>query len=141
MIDLLFQLFGAPEELVPLIYAGIVFSLMIGSWIPILKIGLVITKAEVKREFKWVIASACIQAGAVFFIMVPIFLTSFTGGMKEGPDIGLIIGLMCLGLFIDLNIINVFHRIGMKRALFIFILEIIPVIIIMSFMFADIGGH
>ena len=71
--------------------------------------------------------------------MLPIFLSGFTGEMKNGPDIGLIIGIMCVGLFIDLNIINVLHQVGILRALFIFVLEIIPVIIIMSLMFADIG--
>jgi len=136
-----FQFSGIPGELIPFIYAGITFGLMILSWIPLLKIGLIITKAEVKREFSWVVLSACIQAGAVFFIMLPIFLSGFTGTMEHGPDVGLIIGIMCLGLFIDLNIINVLHQVGILRALFIFILEIIPVIIIMSIMFADIGTN
>lgn len=128
-----------PGEYIPFIYAGITFGLMIISWIPILKIGLAITHAEVKKEMKWVAASAAIQAGAVFFIMLPIFLLEFSSESHEGPDFGWIIGLMCLGLFINLNIINVFHRVGIKRALLIFALEIIPVIIIMSFMLADTG--
>jgi hypothetical protein len=135
----LFQDSGIPGEFIPFIYAGVTFGLMILSWIPLLKIGLMITKAEVKKKFSWVVLSACIQAGAVFFIMLPIFLSGFTGEMEHGPDIGLIIGIMCIGLFIDLNIINVLHEVGILRALFIFILEIIPVIIIMSMMFADIG--
>lgn len=117
----------------PFIISGMVFAIMIVSWIPILKIGLIITHAEAKRGWKWVIVSACIQAGVVFFIMFPYFLTSFTGEMEGGPDIGLIIGLMCLGLFIDLHMINVLHRIGLKRALLVFVLEIIPVVIIMGF--------
>ena len=139
MIYVFFQESSIPGELIPFIYAGVTFGLMILSWIPLLKIGLIITKAEVKREFKWVILSALIQAGAVFFIMLPIFLSGFTGEMEHGPDVGLILGIMCVGLFIDLNIINVLHQVGISRALFIFILEIIPVIIIMSMMFADIG--
>ena len=51
--------------------------------------------------------------------MLPIFLSSFLGEMQRGPDIGMILGLMCLGLFINLNIINVFHQVGIKRALVI----------------------
>lgn len=137
---MLFQISGVSSEFIPFIYAGITLGLMLVSWIPLLKIGLIITHAEVKREFSWVVASASIQAGAVFFIMLPIFLTSFTGEMQHGPDIGLILGLMCLGLFIDLNIINVFHQVGIARALFIFFLEIIPVIIIMSIMFSNTGS-
>ena len=139
MIHVYFQFSGIPGELIPFVYAGITFGLMILSWIPLLKIGLMITKAEEKKKFTWVVLSACIQAGAVFFIMLPIFLSGFTGEMEHGPDVVLILGIMCLGLFIDLNIINVLHQVGILRALFIFVLEIIPVIIIMSMMFADIG--
>ena len=51
----------------------------------------------------------------------------------EGDEMGgLIFGMLALGMFINLQVINVLHQIGMKRALIIFVLEIIPVIIIMS---------
>ena len=123
----------------PFIIAGVTLSMMIISWIPILKFGLIITHAEEKKEWKWVLASSSIQAAAVFSVLFPYFLTSFTGGMHEGPEVGLIIGLMILGLFIDLNIINVLHRVGIKRALLIFILEIIPVVILVSMAMSS--GH
>ena len=91
---MIFQLPPEMDMWMPFIYAGITLGMMVASWIPILKIGLIITKAKVKREWKWVIASALIQAGAVFFIMIPIFLWGFLGTMQEGPDMGLIFGLL-----------------------------------------------
>jgi len=121
----------------PLMIAGITFGMMATTWIPLLKIGLIITKAEVKREWKWVLASSFIQAGLSFFIMAPIFINMFAEmGSEYGPEgddmAGLIFGMLALGMFINLQVINVLHQIGMKRALIIFVLEIIPVIIIMS---------
>jgi len=139
MLFALFQEGGgiSSEPWFPLMIAGITFGMMATSWIPILKVGLIITKAEVKREWKWVLTSSFIQAGLSFFIMAPIFINMFTyTGEDHGPDmdqmIGLIIGLLALGMFINLQVINVFHQVGMKRALIIFVMEIIPVIIIMS---------
>jgi len=68
------------------------------------------------------------------------FADSDTGGGTDGGEmVGLIFGLLALGLFIDLQVINVFHRVGMKRALLIFFLEIIPVIIIMGMVFGIMG--
>ena len=69
--------------------------------------------------------------------MAPIFINMFTyTGEDHGPDmdqmIGLIFGLLALGMFINLQVINVLHQVGMKRALVIFVMEIIPVIVIMS---------
>jgi len=121
----------------PLIIAGVTFGIMAATWIPILKIGLIISNAEVNREWKKVIISSLIQAGLCFFIMSPLFINMFLDfGSEHGPEgdemAGLIAGLLALGMFINLQVINVFHRVGMKRALIIFIMEVIPVIIIMS---------
>ena len=139
MLYAIFQDGGITSSpLFPVMIAGITFGMMATSWIPILKIGLIITKAEVKREWKWVLASSFIQAGLCFFIMAPMFINMAADfGSEGGPEgdemIGLILGLLALGLFIDLQVINVFHRVGMKRALIIFTMEIIPVIVIMGF--------
>ena len=139
MLFALFQEGGgiSSEPWFPLMIAGITFGMMATTWIPLLKIGLIITKAEVKREWKWVLASSFIQAGLSFFIMAPIFINMFAGtGEEHGPDMdemmGLIFGLLALGMFINLQVVNVLHQIGMKRALIILIMEIIPVIVIMS---------
>ena len=148
MLFALFQEGGgiSSEPWFPLMIAGITFGMMATTWIPILKIGLIITKAEVKREWKWVFASSLIQAGLSFFIMAPIFINMFAfSGEGPGPEgdemMGLIFGLLALGMFINLQIINVLHQIGMKRALVIFVMEIIPVIVIMSIVFGmQFGG-
>lgn len=139
MLFALFQDGGgiSSEPWFPLMIAGITFGMMAATWIPILKVGLIISKAEVKREWKWVFVSSFVQAGLCFFIMSPIFIDMFSYmGTESGPEgdsmAGLIFGSLALGLFIDLQVINVFHQIGMKRALIIFTMEIIPVIIIMG---------
>ncbi|MFX1236717.1 MAG: hypothetical protein ACFFAS_00820 [Promethearchaeota archaeon] len=121
----------------PMMIGGMVLLVMATTWIPILKIGLIITNAEKNREWKFVAASAFMQAGAVFFVMFPMFMMMLLNYDSEDggggpPDFGLMFGLMGLGLFIDLNILNVFHRIGLKRAFVVFIIEFVPVIIIMS---------
>jgi hypothetical protein len=147
MLMSIFQGVSIPSQLFPLFIAGLTFGMMALSWIPLLKIGLIISKAEVKSEWKWVLASSFIQAGLSFFIMSPIFINMFSDfGTGEGPGdteiFGLIFGLLALGMIINLQVINVIHHIGMKRALLIFVLEIIPVIIIMGVVFGtQFGGY
>jgi len=62
------------EQMVPFIIA----ILLICGDILILKIGLTITKAEEKKNFKWVAGSFGIQFGLIFFItsLVAFILTS-----------------------------------------------------------------
>ena len=96
-----------------------------------LKIGLVVTKAESRRRFKFCAVSFLIQAAAIFFILSPVFLTFLAGGFEnQGPDPGLIIPLGILALFIDLQILNVIHKLGIKRALVVFFFMAITGIII-----------
>ena len=107
------------EELTPIIIAIV----LIVADIFILKIGLSITKAQEKTNFKWVAGSFGIQFGIIFFISAPMILGGLTGQMSEGGPSPLLIALTIIfSSFIDLNIINVLHKIGMKRALIITVL-------------------
>ncbi len=94
----------------------------------VFRIGLAITKADVKVNTKWVFASFFIQFGLIFFISTPMILSGVTGGASSG---GLTIGGMATTIlfsaFIDLNVINVLHRLGMKRSLVIVILVLLPI--------------
>ncbi|MFX0145725.1 MAG: hypothetical protein ACFE9C_16800, partial [Candidatus Hodarchaeota archaeon] len=76
------MLFQIPsiEELIPIIIA--VCLLLVD--ILILKLGLAITKAPEKTDFKWVAYSFGIQFGLIFFISTPMILGGWTGQYSEG---------------------------------------------------------
>ncbi len=100
------------------------------SEIVALKIGLIITKAQDKRNMKWVLISFAIQVGIFFFIASPLILMGMTGSFQQGgPNPLLVIIFILLALFVDLNILNVLHKLGFKRALIVFGLMMIPFII------------
>jgi hypothetical protein len=61
------------DKFAPFIIAGV----MIFGGIVILKIGLAITKAESKTNFKWVAGSYLIQYGVTLFVSSPMLLDMF----------------------------------------------------------------
>ncbi len=106
-------------------------SILAISEIFALKIGLLITKAQDKKNLKWVMISFAIQVGIFFFIASPLILMGMTGSFQQGgPDPMLIALFILLALFVDLNILNVLHKLGFKRALLVFGIMMIPFIII-----------
>ena len=111
-------------EMIPIIIA---ISLICGD-IFVLKIGLAITKAQEKTNFKWVAGSFGIQFALIFFIGTPMFLSVATGTFSEGPPpLLLIIPTILFSAFIDLNVVNVIHKVGMKRSLIITLLIMGPI--------------
>ena len=136
MIFMLYQNGVAPEDLLftlPILF-GIAFVM--------LKIGLVVAKAEEKTGFKWVIASYGIQVGLTFFISSPLFLIGVSGGFgAAGPDMPLIILTIFMSCFIGVNVLNVLHKLGMKRALLIFAMIFIPLILSVAIIFSVVGGN
>ena len=107
-----------------------------------LKVGLVVAKTEVRAGFKWVIASYGIQVGLTFFISLPLFFIGISGGFGDaGPDMPLIILTIFMSCFIGVNILNVLHRLGMKRALLIFVLIFIPLVLSVALIFNVIGSN
>jgi hypothetical protein len=97
----------------------------------LLKIGLVISKAETRTGFKWVLGSFGIQVGMFFFVGSPLILLGISGAFgKQGPEIILIIIFLVLALFIEVNLLNIIHRLGLKRALLVFGLMVAPFLIV-----------
>ena len=127
MLHNLFMTSTPPIQMGPLIW---MLGLAAGD-IFLLKLGLIITKAEKRRKMKWVMYSFFIQFGVVFLIGSPLLVLSLIGAFKG--DAGAIITVIVLGLFIDINLINVLHNIGLKRSLVVGLLVIVPMILVMSF--------
>ena len=90
----------------------------------LLKVGLVITKAEARTGFRWLLASFGIQVGMFFFVGSPMILLGLSGAFGEqGPEVIFIIIFLVLALFIDLHVLNIVHQLGLKRALLVFGLQ------------------
>ena len=94
-----------------------------------LKVGLIVVQAEDRRGIKWVAISVLIQMGVILFIGLPIILILLIGG-SEGQYTAIVVVIIIFALFIDFNIVNVIHRLGMKRAFIVFIFFLIPFIIV-----------
>jgi hypothetical protein len=129
-----FQGFPSMEELMPFIIAGC----LIGGDILLLKLGLIITKAQEKKNMKWVAGSFGIQLGVVFFIGSPLILYGMIGKFQGDP--GLIIPVILFAVFIDLNLINVIHKIGLKRSLVVVFFVVGPLITALYIIGSNLGG-
>jgi len=117
--------FPSIGELMPFIMLGVLAV----ADILLLKLGLVITKAKKRAQIKWVAGSFAIQFGIIFIISSPLFLLGYMGQFQGQPDA--IIPIVILSLFIDLNVINVLHQVGLKRSFVILLLTFVPLIMIM----------
>ena len=80
---------------------------------------------------KWVAGSFAIQFGIIFIISSPLFLLGFMGALNGEPKLDVLIPIVILSLFIDLNVINVLHQVGIKRSFGILLFTFVPLIIIM----------
>ena len=107
----------------------IVMAAIAGGDILLLKLGLAIVKAKKRTRMKWVAISYLIQFGVIFFISSPLFFLGFTGEFHGDP--GVIIPIVILCVFIDLNVINVIHQVGLKRSLVVVFIILVPIIFIM----------
>ena len=97
----------------------------------LLKVGLVISKAETRTGFKWLLGSFGIQVGMFFFVGSPLILLGISGAFgQQGPEIILIIIFLVLALFLEVNLLNILHRLGLKRALLVFALMVAPFLIV-----------
>jgi hypothetical protein len=100
-----------------------------GVDILLLKLALVVTKAKKRTRMKWVAGSFAIQFGIVFIISSPLFLLGYMGGFSGELDV--VIPIVILSVFIELNVINVLHQVGLKRSFGILLLTFVPIIMIM----------
>jgi len=106
----------------------IIIAVLLLVGVLIFAIALAITKAEVKTNAKWVFGSFFIQFGVIFFISIPIMLGGITGDSSNGgPDDGLIATVIIFSAFIDVQVVNIIHKLGMKRSLIVVILIIGPI--------------
>jgi hypothetical protein len=69
----------------------VTLGIMFGLALLLLKIGLLLTKAEVRTGFKWLLASFGFQVGTFFFVGGPLMLLGFAGEMEGGPPVVLMI--------------------------------------------------
>jgi len=95
----------------------------------LLKLGLIMTKSKKRTRMKWVAGSIAIQFGVVFVISSPLFLLGIMGAFQGGPE-GLI-PVILISIFIDLNVINILHQIGLKRSFVVVLLTFAPIFLIM----------
>ncbi len=116
----------------------ILMAAFAGGDILLLKFGLTITKARERTRMKWVAVSFLIQFGVIFFISSPLFLLGFAGEFDGNP--GVIIAVIMLCTFIDLNVINVIHQVGLKRSLVVVLIIILPIVFIMVNMGSILSG-
>jgi len=118
------------KELFPII---LIVAVAAGD-ILLLKLGLVITKAQEKTRIKWVAGSFLIQFAVIFIISSPLFLLGSMGAFNgDGPG-AIIIIIIILSAFIDLNIVNILHQIGLKRSFIIVVIILVPMIFIMIYL-------
>lgn len=129
---LLTLLQGQPFPIESLIPVIIMVAVAVGD-ILLLKLGLAITKAQKRRQMKWVAGSFLIQFGIVFIVCSPLFLMGIYGFLQGDifEILPTIIPIMLLSLFIDLNLINILHQIGLKRSLVVLLFTFAPVVFIM----------
>jgi len=120
---MLFQTEIPAEMIIQIIIVSV--ASLIG--ILLLKLGLVIVKAEKKTGMKQVLIYYIIYLGTIMFIMLQLMFIEM-----KGFDIVAILGLSILAVFIVTNMINIFHDTGIKKAIFITVLLIIPITIAMS---------
>ena len=135
MLINLFQMGGPPNEKIVLLVLMAAFA---GGDILLLKLGLAMTKAQKRTRMKWVAVSFLIQFGVIFIISSPLFLLGFAG--KFDGDPGVIIPIIILCTFIDLNVINVIHQVGLKRSLIVVSIIILPIVFIMANMGSVLSG-
>ncbi len=119
----------------------IIVAVLILGDILLLKIGLAITKAQERKNMKWVAGSFGIQFGIILFISSPLLLYGMIGSFEEEGNMGAIIAPVVLfSVFIDLNVINVIHKIGLKRSLVVVIFVVGPIIAAMVILGSGLGG-
>ncbi|MCK4370915.1 MAG: hypothetical protein KAW03_07590 [Candidatus Lokiarchaeota archaeon] len=116
----------------------IIVAVLILGDILLLKIGLAITKAQERKNMKWVAGSFGIQFGIILFISSPLLLYGMIGRF-DGNE-GVIAPVVLFSVFIDLNVINIIHKIGLKRSIVVVFFVVGPIIAAMVILGSSLGG-
>jgi hypothetical protein len=114
------------------------YSILVGigfiASVLLLKLGLKFVKAERRRTFKWTAISFFLQVLVIFMMGSPFILLGFANALNDkGPPLGMIIFLIVIAIFIDMNVINVIHRTGLLKSLWPFLLMAIPIAATIAF--------
>ena len=118
------------DKYMPFIIAGV----LLASGVIILKVALVITKAESKTDMKWVAGSFFIQYGVTLFISLPMqldMIIAFMSGSSynnEGPPPSLLAIVVIFSTFVVVNLINTIHKPGIIRSFIIALMTLGPII-------------
>jgi hypothetical protein len=109
----------------------ITYSILVGVGfivsVLLLKLGLRFVKAERRKTFKWTAISFFLQVLVIFMLGSPFILLGFANAMNDkDPPVGIIIFMVVIAVFIDMNVINVIHRTGLLKSFWPFLLMAIP---------------
>jgi hypothetical protein len=115
---------------VPQFFLFIMLPIFIVSEIIWFWISLKIVKAKERKTFKLSALSFAIQAGVLIFINSPFIFFGILGQLG-GAVMPYLLLYLPLCVFIEINLINVIHQTGIKKATGVFFLMLIPLVIIM----------
>ena len=114
------------------------YSILVGvgfiTSVLLLKLGLRFAKAERRRTFKWTAISFFLQVLVIFILGSPFILLGFANAMNDkGPPVGIIIFMVVIAIFIDMNVINVIHQTGLLKSIWPFLLMVVPIVATIGF--------
>ncbi len=123
MLFIIFQ-----EDIFRLSPLFVLIPLYLITVIIVFKIGLLIVKARERKSIYFVIISVFAQIGTIFLLFIPILLfgVAENWNMSYAPQLTLFI---ILALFIDFNLINILHKLGLQRTAVVFLFFVIPTLI------------
>ena len=114
------------------------YSILVGvgflASVLLLKMGLKFVKAERRMTFKWTAISIFLQILVIFMLGSPFILLGFANALNDkGPPMGIIIFLIVIAVFIDMNVINVIHQTGLLKSIWPFLLMVVPIVATIGF--------
>ena len=114
------------------------YSILVGvgflASVLLLKMGLKFVKAQRRRTFKWTAISIFLQILVIFMLGSPFILLGFANALNDkGPPMGIIIFLIVIAVFIDMNVINVIHQTGLLKSIWPFLLMVVPIVATIGF--------
>lgn len=127
-------IFTLPPEMMLVITQVIIILVVLVVGIFMLKLGLVVVKAE-KRNLKSVAFYYIFLMGTIFIINIQMLF--IPGG---GAFFLVLIFFISLSMFISTNMINIIYELGIKKAIVVSVFIVVPITIAMSFIFSQISG-
>lgn len=114
-----------------------IIPLILGSFL-LFAIGLYLAKAQEKKNFKWILGSFFIQFGIIFFVSSPLLLYSMIGKFER--EQGIIAPVVIFSIFLVVHMVNVIHKIGVKRSFVVVFLFVLPMIGAIYIIGSNLGG-